>query len=1135
MSSPPLNDSINLPRVPAPPDLFTAFQSPPSYNRLAASHGAAASHPRGSTVIGIASRSGKRLSFQSSDEFFHGMISYRVRAEGPAEKGGNNLARLIYEACCGSAGTKIENNEVDGFESLKQFSEALRLFGKWPKAFSGHSEPIRIFLDQVNLRMGVPWKGTGDADNGGFLGAVSRALLLVPLFSATPARFKVVCTGSPERYALNCPINMTLTNGTELLSAHIDEATGTETIRRHVCEGIHADGTFQLSAVTDEIASDFPSEFMFFSTGNFLPSDGSGPRGSLADMLTIMQKPEELTFTVVSCSSEGHVVLQVDELTDHIFFYNESISLTVSYPQSSLSESFKIIQVMCQGSKVGALHSKIKIEAGKAHVASFSSSSSPIPGSTKEIDRCDNFLMELLLTRALRTLAAVGNLHACKLIMPVFVDDMDDLLYPMSSRLSEQISKETSTPVKKALEAILKRTLTRAEEEEWVNTSVKAAVKFFFDFQGLTLSDKVNRCKTMKEKASLVYKHTVTTVGIEANNIALFQYVSNNPLAQELLDFLDDCGLMHLHPVLIKNDITSVKEVSLLSKSAIAKIADDGHQLSARPLMKETVEITRAVSSAALSKLALPVSTRLATFEDQEASFLTVIYSSQAIYLAVQKPFFNLWLPGFFFCVALGVLIDQMLNDPINNLPFVIPNIAVATWMALTLFCSHVLGSNKASFQAWIFGCFTFGSGFLAGIPVDKILDSKVSWADSKICSSIYQLSPVLDPRRYESCVYFLFFYFGFSAILGFVLVCCLMFRQSIFWRICVVGFSVRIWLATAFDYSANKESIASAMGCILFPMTLIVTETLRFYGKLQALQITTNDAIVNSIGWENILDDSREDLKKMAETLSNAYGHTVVDRSMDLGKWISGTTVKPLPIRQPITDFDELYKVASVINNTFQIWIESFFGSDLSSATFLYLDDVDNLQDLQNQLRKETFHGFVSRGPVKLPERAIAKVFQSIRFRLLLEFSDVCAQVYRTYGGDVSLITDIVRCAVEFENVSDMSFFVQNWISKYGRAHQNARTFEWTTKLRNETRDFFRIFGKYFRSAGCMPKTCQQCDQPSDATIDHSKQSIDQGFHLFEILRIRNRLDPALIDVPGGYRDLAFKLKIGFVRYAFK
>jgi hypothetical protein len=149
----------------------------------------AGSRAAGST----AKKSGQRLSFKTSDEFFHGMLSYRVRTEGPKDSGGNNLARLIYEACCNFRDTKNEKSETPSSENLRHFFQALQNFGKWPKVFSGQSQ-IRLFLDQANLRMGVPWKGTGDADSGGFLGAVSQALVLVPLLSANPAPFKIVCS-----------------------------------------------------------------------------------------------------------------------------------------------------------------------------------------------------------------------------------------------------------------------------------------------------------------------------------------------------------------------------------------------------------------------------------------------------------------------------------------------------------------------------------------------------------------------------------------------------------------------------------------------------------------------------------------------------------------------------------------------------------------------------------------------------------------------------------------------------------------------------------------------------------------------------------------------------------------------------
>ncbi len=72
------------------------------------------------------------------------MLSYRVRSEDPSDKGGSNLVRLIHDACCTAAG---ENNSTHDL-----LLHALGNFGKWPKAFSGQTEPMLVFLDQVNLR-----------------------------------------------------------------------------------------------------------------------------------------------------------------------------------------------------------------------------------------------------------------------------------------------------------------------------------------------------------------------------------------------------------------------------------------------------------------------------------------------------------------------------------------------------------------------------------------------------------------------------------------------------------------------------------------------------------------------------------------------------------------------------------------------------------------------------------------------------------------------------------------------------------------------------------------------------------------------------------------------------------------------
>ena len=932
-------------------------------DRAPADYNAAASLE--TVSFSVASRGSNRLSFKSSEEFFHCMLSYRVRSEGPSDKGGNNLARLIYDACCTADDANGANNATHDL-----LLHALGNFGKWPKAFSGKTEPIRVFLDQVNLRMGVPWKGSGDAESGGFLGAVSQALLLVPLFSATPARFKIICVDSSvQRYALACPINIKLINGSEIVSIHSDEATGLQTIREHVCEDFQPDGSFQLSAVTQDLAVSFPSKVEFYCPTNFLPSDGTGPRGSLADLLSIQQHPEDLTFSVVS-HTDGRVILQVNQLSDHIFFPNEIISLSTS--ESNDFESFKIVQVVCQGSKAAALHSKIRIDSG-AQTQHFTASSLHVHGWTKETDRCDNFLLELILSRALRNLTACAKLHPCKLIMPVFVDDMDSL-YPLSNRLSENFSSETSSAAKKALESILKRSLNHTEERQWINASVKEVVKFFFEFQGIQLSDKSNRHKAMKDKASIIRTHIVATAGMEANNDALYQYVANNPLASELLNFLDDFGLIYLQPTLVKHDITSVKEFSLLTQHEIRIIANHSHEMSSRPLVKETVEISRAVSAAQTSKLILPMSERLELFEDKDASFLTVIYSPNAISLAFQKPFFSLGFQTTFFFMVASIGVSQVFSDPVVNMPFIIPNFTRALWMLSSMIFVFVMKSVKAAVRSYVFWSFATGVTYVLGLVIDKTVNGQFEPGHSIDCAS--RLSPQLNSSDYQLCVYGNYIFFLFNALFYFALEYSILYRQNVAWRCLAAGISIQFFMANVLNSSAY-----TVMGCIVVPLMLLITETLRFYGKLQALRITKGDSILNSQRWSRVLSESRQDLEDISRELLQAYDCTVLDRSAAMGKWSRATSVaaQPPSIRQPIHNFDDLYNAACAANSTFQAWIESFFASGLPSTIFLYFDEHQSIDNVKHQLHFEHFHGVVMRGPVKHPERSIAKVLRNI------------------------------------------------------------------------------------------------------------------------------------------------------------
>ena len=121
--------------------------------------------------------------------------------------------------------------------------------------------------------------------------------------------------------------------------------------------------------------------------------------------------------------------------------------------------------------------------------------------------------------------------------------------------------------------------------------------------------------------------------------------------------------------------------------------------------------------------------------------------------------------------------------------------------------------------------------------------------------------------------------------------------------------------------------------------------------------------------------------------------------------------------------------------------------------------------------------------------------------------------QVYRSYRGDVTLLTDIVRCAVQFETPADLLRFVKEWLFLYGEPQTRDPPKSMISRWVEELQEFMRVV----------------TNSPSP-----NKQSNLQNEHsgkIFEILRIRNRLDPELEEVPGGYRDFAIKLNIGFYR----
>ncbi len=110
----------------------------------------------------------------------------------------------------------------------------------------------------------------------------------------------------------------------------------------------------------------------------------------------------------------------------------------------------------------------------------------------------------------------------------------------------------------------------------------------------------------------------------------------------------------------------------------------------------------------------------------------------------------------------------------------------------------------------------------------------------------------------------------------------------------------------------------------------------------------------------------------------------------------------------------------------------------------------------------------------------------------------------------------------MQFETPADLLDFVTKWLFAYGEPKSRELTKSMISRWLEQFRDFKQVIQEHY-----FPSNLNTSEnQP----ISNEGMCADKN-KLFEILRIRNRLDPELEEVPGGYRDFAIKINIGFYR----
>ena len=110
----------------------------------------------------------------------------------------------------------------------------------------------------------------------------------------------------------------------------------------------------------------------------------------------------------------------------------------------------------------------------------------------------------------------------------------------------------------------------------------------------------------------------------------------------------------------------------------------------------------------------------------------------------------------------------------------------------------------------------------------------------------------------------------------------------------------------------------------------------------------------------------------------------------------------------------------------------------------------------------------------------------------------------------------------MRFETPADLLDFVTKWLFVYGEPKSRDLTKSMIGRWVEQFKDFKQVIQEHYFSSNLNANENQ--------SITNEGMCVDKN-KVFEIFRIRNRLDLELEEVPGGYRDFAIKINIGFYR----
>jgi hypothetical protein len=892
--------------------------------------------------------------------FFHLFISYQVASD-------SELAEALYNKLL-SLSNQI-STKVPCSESFYWPSEFLR------------SDPssLRIFFDKKCLAPGRPWDWAGSINSGGFLGALNKSIVMLPVVSMGIGTDGVL-TGSLGRL-------------------------------------------LRFGHTVSKIAQGMPTS-SFTVGGKFWFSSN-------------VPIPRLLLFA-------PYVVTKIENLD----IYAEV--------DSPLASQRKLI--CCKPDAIQTMSDDGLSVVSELRIASLDGVCVYVSCDNESTLPVDNVLFEWIFAVALNRLKGKGAngplFKPCQSIFPIFSGGIHGdrpiaSLYKVKGLLSNECPSKT---FQKVLDIFSDLGLTCPLAADSVN--LNAFFSDFLRFQGSEYSpDSVDSlCTSVFSAISIALTDDVAA------------FVSNKPMAAELRDFLATHQAKYLLPALASHNVSCVKDLCYFEPQSYSMtcFVKEASAVCRRTPLDLSLHLSKIVDAAKASNMSLPLNVRLRMFRDPHVAWFTAATSAAGLDLVLCKPFFLL--------VCLLVALGSLTAGLISYGTFGWSQNALTL---LVLAAGGIATSASSYFVHPSFGrhCLVVMFSMLAPSSVFAwYLDRQAGYST---CAQAQTQNNLLS--SFDTCASFMSFpiltvqlilYAGnaFNA----------KFAQHLFWYFVAVVCAILNACYLYLDVNIRESSLFAKLLDVLFMsfciFLFLFIKIRRITSRNKAIALTSPDAVALNSLWSQV--DSFE--KVDTDGVFDAFEH--LQCVIDLPH-------RAVPnLHQDCDDIQELFSRGQFLNVSFQDWIESWFDSTVSDQQFFnpespYADHFKlNLAALAGSVT-------VMRGPIKLPSRAIAKV-------------------YRSYNSDSSRLTDIVRCSVVCTNIAAITEIAAQ-VCLSGAAPSG---------IRSSVLKHVLIFCSGSRSGNILNVA------PSEPPC---------GF-MFEICRIRNRFHRSWNPLDG-YRDLSFKLKLGY------